>query len=65
MPNHVHLILTPDDRTRARAGQGVPALRGPLVFDGEEVGATGVSAAQPDWDIQIAAAGAAFRAKLP
>lgn len=31
----------------------------PLVVDGEEVGAIGVSTAQPDWDIQIASAGAA------
>jgi glc operon protein GlcG len=37
----------------------------PLVVDGEEVGAIGVSTAQPDWDSQIAAAGAASLSKQP
>jgi glc operon protein GlcG len=31
----------------------------PLTVNGEIVGAIGVSSAQPDWDVQIAAAGAA------
>lgn len=31
----------------------------PLTVNGELVGAIGVSSAQPDWDVQIAAAGAA------
>jgi glc operon protein GlcG len=31
----------------------------PLIVNGEIVGAIGVSSAQPDWDVQIAAAGAA------
>jgi glc operon protein GlcG len=37
----------------------------PLVVDGEEVGAIGVSTAQPDWDSQIAAAGAASLVQQP
>jgi glc operon protein GlcG len=37
----------------------------PLVVDGEEVGAVGVSSAQPDWDSQIAAAGAAALSRTP
>jgi glc operon protein GlcG len=37
----------------------------PLIVNGEEVGAIGVSTAQPDWDIQIALAGAASLAKQP
>ncbi|MGO8915575.1 MAG: heme-binding protein [Stellaceae bacterium] len=37
----------------------------PLVVDGEEVGAIGVSTAQPDWDIQIASLGGASLAKQP
>jgi len=39
---------------KAQLGGGLP-----LIVDGEEVGAIGVSTVQPDWDIQIAAAGAA------
>jgi glc operon protein GlcG len=35
----------------------------PLFVDGQEVGAIGVSTAQPDWDAQIAAAGAAAAPK--
>jgi glc operon protein GlcG len=31
----------------------------PLSVNGEIIGAIGVSSAQPDWDAQIAAAGAA------
>jgi glc operon protein GlcG len=37
----------------------------PLVVDGEKVGAIGVSTAQPDWDSQIAVAGAASLSKQP
>jgi glc operon protein GlcG len=37
----------------------------PLTVDGELVGAIGVSSAQPDWDVQIAAAGAAALAGPP
>jgi glc operon protein GlcG len=37
----------------------------PLIIDGEEVGAIGVSSAQPDWDIAIAAAGAAALPAYP
>ncbi|MBV8661526.1 MAG: heme-binding protein [Hyphomicrobiales bacterium] len=35
----------------------------PLFVDGQEVGAIGVSTAQPDWDAEIAAAGAAALSK--
>jgi glc operon protein GlcG len=35
----------------------------PLTVNGELVGAIGVSSAQPDWDVQIAAAGAAALAR--
>lgn len=35
----------------------------PLFVDGQEVGAIGVSTAQPSWDAQIAAAGAAALTK--
>jgi glc operon protein GlcG len=37
----------------------------PLTVNGEIVGAIGVSSAQPDWDVQIAAAGAAALAGKP
>ncbi len=37
----------------------------PLTVNGELVGAIGVSSAQPDWDVQIAAAGAAALAGKP
>jgi glc operon protein GlcG len=37
----------------------------PLIVHGELVGAIGVSSAQPDWDAQIAAAGAAALAAKP
>jgi glc operon protein GlcG len=37
----------------------------PLIVNGELVGAIGVSSAQPDWDAQIAAAGAAALAAKP
>ncbi len=37
----------------------------PLSVNGEVVGAIGVSSAQPDWDVQIAAAGAAALAATP
>jgi glc operon protein GlcG len=37
----------------------------PLIFNGELVGAIGVSSAQPDWDVQIAAAGAAALVGVP
>jgi glc operon protein GlcG len=37
----------------------------PLMVNGELVGAIGVSSAQPDWDVQIAAAGAAALAGKP
>jgi glc operon protein GlcG len=35
----------------------------PLLVDGKEVGAVGVSSAQPDWDVALAAAGAATLSK--
>jgi glc operon protein GlcG len=37
----------------------------PLIVDGEQVGAIGVSSAQPDWDVAIAAAGAAALSEKP
>ncbi len=37
----------------------------PLIVKGEIVGAIGVSSAQPDWDAEIAAAGAAALAAKP
>ena len=37
----------------------------PLMVDGELIGAVGVSSAQPDWDVQIAAAGAAALGAKP
>jgi glc operon protein GlcG len=37
----------------------------PLTVNGEIVGAIGVSSAQPDWDVQIATAGAAALAGKP
>jgi glc operon protein GlcG len=37
----------------------------PLTVNGEIIGAIGVSSAQPDWDVQIAAAGAAALAGKP
>jgi len=37
----------------------------PLTVNGELIGAIGVSSAQPDWDVQIAAAGAAALAGVP
>jgi glc operon protein GlcG len=37
----------------------------PLTVDGELVGAIGVSSARPDWDNQIAAAGAAALSERP
>jgi glc operon protein GlcG len=37
----------------------------PLLVDGKEVGAVGVSSAQPDWDVALAAAGAATLSKKP
>jgi glc operon protein GlcG len=37
----------------------------PLTVNGELIGAIGVSSAQPDWDIQIAAAGAAALGDVP
>jgi len=37
----------------------------PLTFNGETVGAIGVSSAQPDWDNRIAAAGAAVLLAQP
>jgi glc operon protein GlcG len=37
----------------------------PLMIDGQEVGAIGVSSAQPDWDVALATAGAAALAKKP
>jgi glc operon protein GlcG len=37
----------------------------PLTVNGELVGAIGVSSAQPDWDVQIAAAGAAAMVGKP
>jgi glc operon protein GlcG len=37
----------------------------PLTVNGEVVGAIGVSSAQPDWDVEIAAAGAAALAGKP
>jgi glc operon protein GlcG len=37
----------------------------PLIVNGELVGAIGVSSAQPDWDVQIAAAGAAALTAKP
>jgi glc operon protein GlcG len=37
----------------------------PLTVKGEVVGAIGVSSAQPDWDIRIAAAGAAALSAQP
>jgi glc operon protein GlcG len=37
----------------------------PLTVNGELVGAIGVSSAQPDWDVQIAAAGAAALVGVP
>lgn len=37
----------------------------PLSVNGEVIGAIGVSSAQPDWDVQIAAAGAAALAGKP
>src|SRR5271170_8496504 len=36
----------------------------PLTVNGEIVGAIGVSSAQPDWDVEIAAAGAAALAAM-
>jgi uncharacterized protein GlcG (DUF336 family) len=51
------------DRTRpgCRRDLGFVEMAGalPLTVNGEIVGAIGVSSAQPDWDVQIAAAGAA------
>ena len=37
----------------------------PLTVNGELIGAIGVSSAQPDWDVQIAAAGAAALVGVP
>jgi glc operon protein GlcG len=37
----------------------------PLIVNGELIGAIGVSSAQPDWDLQIAAAGASALAAKP
>jgi len=37
----------------------------PLIVNGELIGAIGVSSAQPDWDVQIAAAGAAALVGVP
>lgn len=37
----------------------------PLTVNGELIGAIGVSSAQPDWDVQIAAAGAAALIGVP
>ena len=53
------------------AGRGAATTAGfvemtgglPLVIDGEQVGAIGVSTSQPDWDSEIAAAGAAALSK--
>ena len=37
----------------------------PLIVGGEAVGAIGVSTAQPDWDVAVAAAGAAALDEKP
>jgi glc operon protein GlcG len=37
----------------------------PLIVNGELIGAIGVSSAQPDWDLQISAAGASALAAKP
>jgi glc operon protein GlcG len=37
----------------------------PLMIDGQEVGAVGVSSLQPDWDVALATAGAAALVKKP
>jgi uncharacterized protein GlcG (DUF336 family) len=43
----------------------LPQTTLPLTVNGEIVGAIGVSSAQPDWDVQIAAAGAAALTAQP
>jgi hypothetical protein len=59
------ILHIPNEDMRAPMRATLPQTTLPLTVNGEIVGAIGVSSAQPDWDVQIAAAGAAALTAQP